>query len=45
VAGLRALYDAIIARDADLAERFARQEVMNATAEVMRILERDDAAR
>jgi DNA-binding GntR family transcriptional regulator len=45
VAGLRALYDAIIARDADLAERFARQEVTNAAAEVMRILERDDAAR
>lgn len=38
VAGLRALYAAIKARDAEKAERIARGEVTKAAAEVMRIL-------
>jgi DNA-binding GntR family transcriptional regulator len=41
VAGLRALYAAIIARNADLAEQLARREVMHAADEVMRILRQD----
>ncbi len=40
VAGLRALYNAMTKKNADLAERLAREEVTNAAAEVMRILER-----
>jgi DNA-binding GntR family transcriptional regulator len=41
VAGLRALYAAISTGNAELAELLARQEVMHAAAEIMRILERD----
>lgn len=41
IAGLRALFAAMHERDADLAERLAREEVTHAATEVMRILERD----
>jgi len=37
VAALRDLYQALKARDGDLAEKVARQEAMNAAAEIMRI--------
>jgi DNA-binding GntR family transcriptional regulator len=37
VTALRALYDALKKRDAELAEKIARQEAMNASAEIMRI--------
>ena len=43
VAGLRKLYDALKKRDADLAEKIARREVMNAAAEIMQILARENA--
>ena len=37
IAALRDLYDALKKRDGELAERIARQEAMNAAAEIMRI--------
>ena len=43
VAGLRNLYDALKKRDGDLAEKIARREVMNAAAEIMQILARENA--
>jgi GntR family transcriptional regulator, trigonelline degradation regulator len=39
---LQALYNAIVQRDANAAERLARNEVMNAAAEIGRILGRED---
>ncbi|MBI1219967.1 MAG: FCD domain-containing protein [Rhodobacteraceae bacterium] len=44
ITGLRDLYDALKARDADRAERVARQEVTNAGAEIMRIFAETDTA-
>lgn len=43
VEGLHALYDALKARDADRAERLAREEVNNAGAEIMRIFGETDS--
>ena len=43
IAGLRKLYDALKKRNADLAENIARREVMNAAAEIMKILGRENA--
>ena len=43
IAALRKLHDALRKRDADLAENIARHEVMNAAAEIMQILERENA--
>jgi DNA-binding GntR family transcriptional regulator len=43
IAGLRKLYDALKKRDADLAEKIARREVLNAAAEILQILERENA--
>lgn len=43
IAGLRKLYDALKNRDADLGEKIARREVMNAAAEIMQILARENA--
>ena len=37
VGALRDLYRALKARDGDLAEKIARSEAMNASAEIMRI--------
>jgi DNA-binding GntR family transcriptional regulator len=41
IKGLQALYKAIVQRDADAAEKLARDEVMNAAEEIIRILGRD----
>ena len=43
VAGLRSLLKAIETRDADTAEAIARNEVTNAAAEVMRLLDEQDS--
>lgn len=43
VAGLRALMNAIEARDADKAEAIARREVTKAASEVMRLLQKEGA--
>ena len=43
VAALRKLYEALKSRDAERAEKVARQEVMNAAAEIMRIFGKTDA--
>ncbi len=43
IAGLRKLYDALKKKNADLAEKIARREVMNAATEIMRILDRQKA--
>jgi len=43
IAELRRLCDALMKRNADLAEQIARREVMNAAEEIMRILEREKA--
>ncbi len=43
IAELRKLYDALKKRNADLAENIARREVMNAAAEIMKILGRENA--
>lgn len=43
VAALRKLYDALKARDGELAEKIARQEAMNAAAEIMRIFGETEA--
>jgi DNA-binding GntR family transcriptional regulator len=43
IAELRKLYDALKKRNADLAEKIARQEVMNAAAEIMQILGQENA--
>jgi GntR family transcriptional regulator, trigonelline degradation regulator len=40
IKGLQALYKAIVQRDADAAEKLARDEVMNAAEEIVRILGR-----
>ena len=40
IKGLQALYKAIEQRDADAAEKLARDEVMNAAEEIVRILGR-----
>ena len=44
VKGLQALYKAIEQRDAAASEKLARQEVMNAAEEIVRILGRDGSA-
>ena len=44
IKGLQSLYKAIEQRDAAAAERLARQEVMNAAEEIVRILGRDEPA-
>ena len=41
IKGLQALHKSIVQRDADAAERLARQEVMNAAEEIIRILGRE----
>jgi DNA-binding GntR family transcriptional regulator len=43
IAEMRRLYDALKKRDADLAEEIARREVMNAAAEILQILARENA--
>jgi DNA-binding GntR family transcriptional regulator len=43
IAALRKLFDALKSRDAELAEEIARQEAMNAAAEIMRIFGETDA--
>jgi DNA-binding GntR family transcriptional regulator len=43
VSALRDLYQALKTRDGELAERIARQEAMNASAEIMRIFGESDA--
>lgn len=43
VAALRDLYQALKGRDAELAEKIARQEAMNAAAEIRRIFDQADA--
>ncbi len=43
IAELRKLYDALKSRNADLAEKIARREVMNAAAEIMQILGQENA--
>ncbi len=43
VAALRELYQAVKNRDAELAEKVARQEAMNAAVEIMRLLDQADA--
>jgi len=43
IAELRKLYDVLKNRNADLAEKIARQEVMNAAAEIMQILGLENA--
>jgi DNA-binding GntR family transcriptional regulator len=40
IKGLQALYKAIVARDAEAAEKLARDEVLHATTEIVRILGR-----
>lgn len=44
ITGLRALFEAISAKKADLAEKLARLEVTNAATEVMRILQQEEQA-
>jgi GntR family transcriptional regulator, trigonelline degradation regulator len=44
IKGLQALYKAIVQGDANAAEKLARQEVMNAAEEIVRILARDRPA-
>jgi len=39
IAGMRRLYEALLARDAELAEKMARLEVTNAGAEIMKIFD------
>jgi DNA-binding GntR family transcriptional regulator len=41
---LRGILTAIKARDGDLAEKLARQDVMNAAAEIARLLEENGPA-
>jgi DNA-binding GntR family transcriptional regulator len=43
IAGLRKLYDALKSRNAELAEKIARREVMNAASEIMKILGQENA--
>ena len=43
IAGLGKLYNALKKKNADLAEKIARQEVINAAAEIMQILARENA--
>ena len=43
IAELRKLYGALKNRDADLSEEIARREVMDAVAEIMQILARENA--
>lgn len=43
ITGLRKLYDALNKKDANLAEKIARREVMNAANEIMQILARENA--
>jgi len=45
IKGLQALYKAILARDAAAAEKLAREEVMRAAQEIIRILGAPDSRR